>query len=393
MSTSLIDRVRGRLIDSVDGHDIRPSAVADALRAEGIVLGADELLPLVGALHDQLRGLGPLQPLVRDPGVTDVLVTADGAVWVDRGSGVEAVPAVRLAPAEAIRLAQRLATRAGRRLDEASPFVDARLPDGARLHAVIPPVSRGGAVISLRLPRIEPFTFDELVASGTLCERSARWIDAIVRARLSFLVTGATGSGKTTILGSILGRIDHHERLLIVEDSAELRPDHPHVVSLEARPPNLEGAGQVTLRDLVRQALRMRPDRVIVGEVRGDEVVDLLAALNTGHEGGCGTVHANSPGDVPARLEALGLMAGLPRDAVHALMGAGLDLVIHVSRSARGRRVTALHVLRVQGALVTTIPALELSPHGMTEGPGLPELVRRIRSRGHEVPDGDPDVR
>ena len=388
MSASLVDRVRGRLIDASDATSLRASVVADALRAEGVVLGADELLPLVAALHDEVRGLGPLQSLIRDPAVTDVLVNAGGDVWIDRGAGLERVSGLQLASSDGIRLAQRLAARAGRRLDEATPFVDARMPEGARLHAVMPPVSAGGAVISLRIPRRSSFTLDELVETGTVCARGARWIEAIVRARLSFLVTGATGSGKTTILGSILGLVPHDERILVVEDSAELRPDHPHVVSLEARPPNLEGAGHVTLRDLVRQALRMRPDRVVVGEVRGAEVVDLLAALNTGHEGGCGTVHANSPADLPARLEALGLMAGLPRDAVHALAAAGLDVVLHVARSREGRRVTGIHVVQPHGRFIETTPALTLGPGGMGVSTGFEQLCDRLRSRGVERPEG-----
>ena len=386
MSASLVDRVRGRLVDTTDPHSLRASAVADALRAEGVVLGADELLPLVGALHDELRGLGPLQSLVRDSAVTDVLVNAGGDVWIDRGSGLELVESLRLSTSETIRLAQRLAARAGRRLDEATPFVDARMPEGARLHAVLPPVSARGAVISLRIPRLASFTFDELISAGTLCETGALWIDSIVRARLSFLITGATGSGKTTILGSVLARVPADERIVIVEDSAELRPDHPHAVSLEARPPNLEGAGQVTLRDLVRQALRMRPDRVVVGEVRGAEVVDLLAALNTGHEGGCGTVHANSPADLPARIEALGLMAGLPRDAVHALAAAGLDVVLHVARYPTGRRVTGIYVVQPAGPLIRVSPAVTWSAEGPRGGVALDELAARMRSRGVEPP-------
>jgi len=387
MTAPLVDRVRVRLVESTDASTIRASAVAQALRAEGVVLSADDLLPLVGALHDEMRGLGPLQSLVRDPETTDVLVNAAGDVWIDRGRGLESVPDVVIAPTDAVRLAQRLAGRAGRRLDEASPFVDARLPEGARLHAVLAPVCAGGAVISLRIPRRTSFTIDELIDNGTLHPHVAAWIDSLVRARLSFLVTGATGSGKTTILGSILGRVPHDERLLIVEDSAELRPDHPHAVCLEARPPNVEGAGQVTLRDLVRQALRMRPDRVVVGEVRGPEVIDLLAALNTGHEGGCGTVHANSPADLPARLEALGLMAGLPRDAVHALAAAGLDAVIHVARTPIGRRVTGIHVVRHHRRFVIAEPALTRCGDTMSFGPGIDELAGRIRTRGVEAPD------
>ena len=394
MSEALLERVRRRLIDDADrvGPGGKASAlgrvadVAAALRDEGVVLGDEEILDLVSSLHDELQGAGPLQSLIRDPEVTDILVNGPRDIWVDRGRGLERAP-VSFGDAMAIqRLGQRLAASAGRRLDEASPFVDARMPDGTRLHAVIPPVAPAGAIISLRIPRRRAFTIDELVALSTVCEMGADWISAMVRAHLAFLVTGATGSGKTTILNTILGLVSHDERIVIAEDSSELRPDHPHVVSLEARPPNLEGAGVVTLRDLVRQALRMRPDRVVVGEVRGAEVVDLLAALNTGHEGGCGTVHANAPEDVPARLEALGLMAGLPRDAVHALTVAGLHACIHVARTPRGRRIGGIHVLRAVDGRAQMVPALRLADDRLVAGEGISDLADRIERAGVATP-------
>ena len=208
------------------------------------------------------------------------------------------------------RLAQRLAGMAGRRLDDSAPFADLRLPDGSRCHAVLAPVSRPGTSISLRVPPARAFTLDELLDAGTLTPGGAELLQALVAARVAFLVSGGTGSGKTTLLAALLSLVDPAERLVLVEDASELRPDHPHVVALEGRPANVEGAGAIDLRTLVRQALRMRPDRLVVGEVRGAEVVDLLAALNTGHDGGCGTLHANSAVDVPARLEALALAAG-----------------------------------------------------------------------------------
>lgn len=378
----LLDRIRQRLIDSVgENTEPSPSLVTQALRDEGVVLGDDAVLSLVTTLRDDLSGAGPLESLLRDPHVTDVLVNGPEDVWVDRGHGL--TPAhVRFADAGAVRrLAQRLASAAGRRLDEAAPFVDAQLPNGSRLHAVIPPIARGSTIISLRVPRRRAFTIDELRESGSIDAEGEQWLRALVQSRLAFLICGGTGSGKTTVLATLLGLVSPDERLLIVEDSTELRPDHPHVVSLESRPANLEGAGLVTLRDLVRQALRMRPDRVVVGEVRGGEVVELLAALNTGHEGGCGTVHANSASDVPARLEALGLAAGLPRAAVHSLVAAGIDAVIHLQRNASGvRKVTGIHVLQSDPdrGLVQAIPALTFTPDGAQEGPGLPALRRRI---------------
>ena len=221
---------------------------------------------------------------------------------------------MRFADDDAVRrLAQRLASQAGRRLDDSTPHVDVRLADGTRLHAVLAPLSRPGTLISLRVPRARVFTLDELVGAGSMSTAGAELLRGLVASRAAFLVSGGTGSGKTTLLSSLLSLVDPAERVVLVEDAAELRPDHPHVVALEARTANVEGVGAIELRTLVRQALRMRPDRLVVGEVRGGEVVDLLAALNTGHDGGCGTLHANSAADVPARMEALALAAGLDR--------------------------------------------------------------------------------
>jgi pilus assembly protein CpaF len=240
------------------------------------------------------------------------------------------------------------------------------------MHAVLPPIAVGSTCLSLRVVRPRAFTLTELVRAGTVPPRGDRVLRALVENRVSYLVSGGTGTGKTTLLSTLLGLVGERERILLAEDSAELRPDHPHVVRLEARPPNQEGAGRVTLRDLVRQALRMRPDRLVVGEVRGAEVADLLAALNTGHEGGCGTVHANTAADVPARLEALGTAAGLDRAALHSQLAAGLSAVVHLVRAPGGRRrVAEVHVLeRRPDGLVATVPALRWAPDGFTEERG-----------------------
>ncbi|QHF92743.1 hypothetical protein DEH18_01170 [Streptomyces sp. NHF165] len=357
IGAALLEDVRRSLAES--GAEPTPARVAAALRARGRLLGDRAVLGVVEALRSELVGAGPLEPLLADPEVTDVLVTGPSEVWVDRGSGLERT-GVRFADAAAVRrLAQRLATSAGRRLDDARPWVDARLPDGTRLHAVLPPVAVGSTCLSLRVVRPKAFTLEELVAAGTVPPGGERLLRAVLDARLSFLVSGGTGSGKTTLLSALLGLAGRRERLVLAEDSAELRPEHPHVVRLEARPANQEGAGRVDLRDLVRQALRMRPDRLVVGEVRGPEVTDLLAALNTGHEGGCGTVHANAAADVPARLEALAATAGLDRAALHSQLAAALDVVVHLVRDAAGlRRIAQIHVLeRDRDGLVTTVPA------------------------------------
>ncbi|MGK5637832.1 TadA family conjugal transfer-associated ATPase [Streptomyces sp. URMC 126] len=391
MNTALLDAVRLRLAGA--GADPTPARVAEALREEGRLLGDTEVLNIVSRLRSELVGAGPLEPLLAEPDVTDVLVTAPDRVWVDRGAGLRLAD-VSFPDATAVRrLAQRLAAVAGRRLDDARPWVDARLPDGTRLHAVLPPVAVGSTCLSLRVVRPRAFTLDELAAAGTL-PPSGQWLlRAVLDARLSFLISGGTGSGKTTLLSSLLGLVAPDERIVLAEDSAELRPDHPHVVRLESRPANQEGTGRVTLRDLVRQALRMRPDRLVVGEVRGPEVTDLLAALNTGHEGGCGTVHANAAADVPARLEALGSTAGLDRVALHSQLAAALSVVIHLTRGRDGRRrVAEVHVLdRDPAGFVTTVPAALWGPGGFERGAGWARLMA-LCGRGGSVP-GHPGAR
>ncbi|MFF6775386.1 TadA family conjugal transfer-associated ATPase [Streptomyces sp. NPDC012637] len=372
--TGLLDAVRQRLAES--GAEPTPARVAAALRAQGRLLGDAEVLGAAEELRCELIGTGPLEPLLADPRVTDVLVSAPDRVWVDRGTGLEATGVTFPDAAAVRRLAQRLAAVAGRRLDDARPWVDARLPDGTRMHAVLPPVAVGSTCLSLRVVRPRAFSVGELADAGTVPPGGEPVLRALVEARVSFLVSGGTGSGKTTLLSTLLGLVGPRERIVVAEDSAELRPDHPHVVRLEARPPNQEGAGLVTLRDLVRQALRMRPDRLVVGEVRGPEAVDLLAALNTGHEGGCGTVHANAAADVPARLEALGTAAGLDRAALHSQLGAGLSAVLHLVRDRSGlRRIAEVHVLeRDREGLVVTVPALTWAPGGFQQERGWERL-------------------
>ncbi len=374
----LLDRVREQLAQTAE-HPT-PSRVAAALAREGVVLGDSAVLELVVALRSEMVGAGCLEPLFADPRVTDVLVNGPQSVWVDRGEGPELVPLVLGDEDGVRRLAQRLAASAGRRLDDATPYVDARLADGTRLHAVLPPIAPRGTCISLRIPRQQAFTLDALVSLGTLPSAGEPWLTRLIQSRAAFLISGGTGSGKTTLLSALLSLADPKERLLLVEDSGELEPDHQHVVRLEGRPPNIEGAGTVTLRDLVRQALRMRPDRVVVGEVRGAEVVDLLAALNTGHEGGCGTVHANSAVDVPARLEALALAAGLGREALHAQVAAGLDAVVHIERGRDGlRRIAGLHSLRRDSnGWVSATAAVTFATGGVIAGPGHDVLACRL---------------
>lgn len=364
ISPELLERVRRTLAEK--GSEPTPALVAAALRADGTLVGDSIVLAVVAALHREAMGAGPLDGLLSEAGITDILVNGPNEVYVDRGSGLERI-ALRTGDETAVRrLATRLAAAAGRRLDDATPYVDVRLPDGTRFHAVLSPIAAPGTCLSLRVPSRKVFTLDDLVAAGSLPASGASVLRDLLDARVAFLISGGTGTGKTTLLNSLLSLVDPSERLVLVEDASELYPDHPHVVRLEARPPNVEGAGEISLRDLVRQALRMRPDRLVVGEVRGPEVVDLLSALNTGHEGGCGTVHANSAADIPARLEALGAMAGLTREAIHSQISSALHAVIHLTRSSNGtRRITEIRAItRTPAGQAIAIPAIEFTPTG-----------------------------
>ncbi|WP_432541828.1 TadA family conjugal transfer-associated ATPase [Kineococcus sp. SYSU DK002] len=381
-----VERVRHRL--ARDGADPGPSAVAAAARAEGVVLGAADLLRLLDAVGAAVAGAGRLQPLLRAPGTTDVLVNGGGEVWVDDGRGLRRADLALAGEEEVRALAVRLAATAGRRLDEASPFVDARLGDGTRLHAVLPPLAPDGTHLSLRVPAVRRFGLEELERSGAVPAPAGAVLRAVVAQRLSFLVSGGTGSGKTTLLQAMLGLVPGTERIVVVEDSGELRPDHPHVVRLEARHGNVEGRGAVGLDDLVRQALRMRPDRLVVGECRGAEVRDLLAALNTGHAGGAGTVHANAAADVPVRLHALAATAGVDAAVVDAQLLAGVDVVVHVRRRGHGREVAEVGVVAADRGRARVLPALLVGPDGgLRAGPGHDRLQARL---GAPVPVGAP---
>lgn len=375
----LLDRIRARLADA--SEEVSPARVAEAMRQEGRLVGDAAVLDMVDVLRRDSVGAGPLDGLLSLPHVTDILVNGPCEVYVDDGRGLR-LTTVRFADDAAVRrLAQRLASTAGRRLDDASPYVDVRLRGGTRFHAVLAPVANPGTCLSLRVPARRVLTLDELVQSGLASPEGAQLLLDVVRARLAFLISGGTGSGKTTLLATMLSAVSPSERLVIVEDAAELRPQHPHVVSLEARPANIEGIGEITIRDLVRQALRMRPDRLVIGEVRGAEVVDMLAAMNTGHEGGCGTVHANAGRDVPARLEALGVAAGLTRGAVHAQLAAAVQVAIHLRRGADGvRRLAELTVMnrRSDGSVDASTAisfATDATPTIGPSGPVLAELL------------------
>jgi pilus assembly protein CpaF len=282
---------------------------------------------------------GTLADLIADPAVTDVFVNGRDGVWVDRGEGVVPVDDIALAEPELRRLAVHLLSLGNRHIDEAAPCVDARLEDGIRVHAVLPPISPTGTLLSIRLPRIEYATLDTLETAGFFEVVERERVEAFIARRTNLLITGASGAGKTTLLSAILAAAPATERIVAIEETYELRVGHPHYLALEARQPNLEGAGGIDLQRLVREALRMRPDRLVLGECRGAELRELLAALNTGHDGGAGTLHANSLEHVPARLEALGALAGMSAVAVARQSVSAIGAVLHVTRSPNGRRL------------------------------------------------------
>lgn len=355
--------------------------LAEIIRAETSgVLTDVEMLELLRSMRQELTGAGLLDPLLRLPGVTDVLVTAPDEVWIDRGDGLERTKVRFDTEAEVRALATRLLARCGRRLDDAQPFADGHIPHGVagagvRVHAVLSPPAAQGTLLSLRVLHRAQRGLSQLGESGLFPPAIKYLLEAIVAARLSFVVAGGTGSGKTTLLAAMLSAVPADQRIICIEDTPELAPQHPHVVKLITKPPNVEGAGAIDQQNLLRQALRMRPDRIIVGEIRGAEVVDLLAALNTGHSGGGGTIHANSANDVVARFEAVGLVGGLDRVALHAQLSAAVQVVLLV------RRID-------NGALAKTSRAREMMPDG-----GTPQRCTRVLAEIGLIQGNPPTVR
>ncbi|WP_413451503.1 TadA family conjugal transfer-associated ATPase [Georgenia phoenicis] len=368
----------------------RGEGEADGARVSSAVAGLPAsaaqgwraLLELDSRARAALVGAGELQELLEDPAVTDVLVNGERGVWVDRGRGLQRHPAELGGEAEVRALATRLAAACGQRLDEACPVVDGALPDGTRLHAVLPPVSAEGTLISLRTQRGRALTVEELVAGGTVAPALADVLRGLVATRANVLVSGAAGAGKTTLLAALLSTVGEHERIVCIEEAVELRPDHPHVVHLQVRRANVQQAGGVEMAELVRAAMRMRPDRLVLGECRGAEVREVLGALNTGHDGGWATVHANAPADVPARLIALGSLAGMGEHAVAVQAVSALDAVLHVSRTESGRRLTEVGVLARRGPDLVCDTALRVTARGeVREGPAWPVLADRLDQR------------
>jgi pilus assembly protein CpaF len=370
-----VDRVRQRLASSASS-DLSSVVRTEQSRASVIADDAS-LAALERDVAAELSGAGPLEPLLALSGITDVLVNGPRDVWLDRGRGLERAAVTFPDDLAVRRLAQRLAAVAGRRLDDASPFVDAAMPDGTRLHAVLPPITPH-TTLSLRVLARRRFDLRDLVEV-----RVAALLRAIVAARLTLVISGSTGTGKTTLLGALLGCVPPDERLVVIEDAAELVTSHPHVVRLVTRPANVEGSGAVGLRELVRQALRMRPDRLVVGEFRGAEMAELLIALNTGHEGGAATLHANTAADVPARLSALGALSGLSPSALASQVASGLDVVVHLRHGRFGSRgVAEIGLIERAGDSLQVVPVWSFD-RGV--GPRAGALAERLVQRGVDV--------
>ena len=371
------------------------------LSEEKLLLNEPERNALIAEIIDELTGLGPIEPFFKDPTVSDILCNTYKDIYVERRGRLEKTSARFIDNAHLMNIIDRIISRVGRRIDESSPMVDARLPDGSRVNAIIPPLAIDGPILSIRRFSVDPLKMDDLINFKTLTPHIATLLAGCVKARLNVMISGGTGAGKTTLLNILSGFIPGNERVVTIEDSAELQMQQEHVVRLETRPPNIEGSGQVTQRDLVRNSLRMRPDRIIVGEVRGSEAFDMLQAMNTGHEGSLTTIHANSPRDSLTRLESMILMTGinLPETAMRFMVSSALDLIIQTSRQADGtRKVTSIsEVVGMEGDVITlqdifVFEKTGIDPQGKVLGhfkaTGIrPKFADRLEIAGVEVPE------
>lgn len=401
----LIDRLDLEALERMENEkDIEAQirlAVTEFLRAESTPLSQAERDEIIEHIVWEVTGLGPIEPFFRDPSITDILVNNARNIFIERGGQLMRVDAQFRNDAHLLAVIDRIVSRVGRRVDESSPMVDARLPDGSRVNAIIPPLALDGPVLSIRRFGAD-LTADELLEFGSLTPEILQLIAGCVKARLNVLISGGTGSGKTTLLNILSSFIPAAERLITIEDAAELRLQQEHVVRLETRPPNAEGRGEVVARDLVKNALRMRPDRIIVGEVRGAEALDMLQAMNTGHEGSLSTIHANSARDALSRLETMILMAGtnLPNRAMREQIASALDVILQVQRFPDGSRrvVSVTEVTGMEGDVVTTQDIFRYRRRGITpegrvvgqfESSGVrPVFMERLRVAGVELPAG-----
>jgi pilus assembly protein CpaF len=406
-------RVQERLVETL-GPSLYDASMSDTeleglvhqrlrelLDEEEVGLSAQEKLLIVRQIGDSVMGLGPLEPFVRDPEVTEIMVNGWDQIYVERGGRLYWTGVKFHDEGQLRRTVDKIVARVGRRIDESSPYCDARLPDGSRVNAIIPPLALDGAALTIRKFAADPYQVSDLVSFGTMTRPTAELLDACVRGRLNILVSGGTGAGKTTTLNVLSSFLPEDERIITIEDAAELRLQQPHVVRLEARPPNIEGRGEVTIRDLVRNALRMRPDRIVVGEVRGGEALDMMQAMNTGHDGSISTIHCNSPRDALARLETMVMMSGMDFGvrAIREQISSALQLIVHQSRLKDGsRRVTHVtEIVGMEGDIITLQDVFlfdysagidengrflgTLKPTGLR-----PRFIDKIAERGVSVP-------
>src|SRR6059036_2992711 len=361
-------------------------AVTEQLVLDRTPLTREERRQIIREITDDILGYGPLEPFLRDDSVTEVMVNAHDRIYVERLGKIERTPAAFADNSHLLRIIDKIVSQVGRRVDEASPMVDARLPDGSRVNAIIPPLALRGPTLTIRKFSRDPYTINDLIAFGTLTAKSAQFLAACVRGKMNILVSGGTGTGKTTTLNALSSFIPGDERILTIEDAAELQLQQEHVITLESRPPNIEGQGEIRIRELVRNALRMRPDRIIVGEVRGPETLDMLQAMNTGHEGSLTTIHANSPRDALSRLETLVLTAGvdLPLRAIREQISSAFDLLIQIQRLVDGsRRITHVtEVLRMESDVITLQDIFAAKPPDENSDQGAGRASRLLSPLG-----------
>jgi pilus assembly protein CpaF len=406
-------RVHYKVIDQMDLSLLGDNPTAETEReletviravveAEPDPLSQGETDTLVREIKNEVLGLGPLEPILADPSVSDILVNSYNRIFVERKGRLERISTRFRDDQHLLKIIDKIASAVGRRIDESSPMVDARLEDGSRVNAIIPPLALDGPSLSIRKFAVDPLKVDDLIRFGSISQASAKLLEAVVKSRLNVLISGGTGTGKTTMLNVLSSFIPHDERIVTIEDSAELQLQQEHVVRLETRPPNIEGHGEVTLRDLVRNSLRMRPDRIVVGEVRGGEAMDMMQAMNTGHDGSLTTVHANSPRDALSRLQTLMSMAGMdiPEKALKSQVASAIHVIIQLLRLSDGSRrlVSLQEVTGMEGDTITMQEIFKFTQTGVDErgkvtghfGPtGIrPRCADRIKSFGIELESG-----
>lgn len=400
----LVEEANLAALDTLEPDEIRTeieNVVEIYLRDEKALLNENERKHIVDEILDELMGLGPLEPFFKDPTVSDVLVNTYKDIYVERFGLIEKTKSRFVDDVHLRNIIDRIISRIGRRIDESSPMVDARLPDGSRVNAIIPPLAIDGPMLSIRRFAVTPLMMKDLIDYKALTPEIAQLLAGCVKAKLNIMISGGTGAGKTTLLNILSANIPPNERIITIEDSAELQLQQPHVIRLETRPPSVEGTGQVTSRDLVRNSLRMRPDRIVVGEVRGAEAFDMLQAMNTGHDGSLTTIHSNSPRDSLTRLESMILMTGvnLPEKAMRFMISSALDVVIQASRMTDGsRKITSVaEVVGMEGDVITLQDIFVFERHGLDKDGKVvgehrptgirPKFTERLEMAGIDVPE------